>query len=60
MFYKKNIVDQSSEFQGGILNKELWREEVRVMNSNLDNGYAAILDCLTTISCSKTCRYEGM
>ena len=34
MFYKKNIVDQSSEFQGGILNKELWREEVRVMNSN--------------------------
>ena len=28
MFYKKNIVGQSSEFQSGILNKELWREEV--------------------------------
>ena len=50
-FYGKNVTEYDSNFELGILNKQLWREEIRVMTSSFtDKGRAAVIDRLTEIS----------
>ena len=52
--YRKNIKECDSNFQSGILNKQLWREEFRVMSSSFSyKGRAAILDLPAEISRSE-------
>ena len=36
-FYRKSIWEYDSNFQSGIFNKQLWREEIRVMTSRVSN-----------------------
>ena len=36
-FYKKSIKEYDSNFQASIFNKQLWREEVRVMTSSFSD-----------------------
>ena len=53
-FYRKSIKEYDSNFQSGILNKQLWSEEVRVMTSSFsDKGRAAVLDQPVEISHSE-------
>ena len=52
--YRKNIKECDSNFQSGILNKQLWTEEFRVMSTSFSyNVRAAILDLPTEISRSE-------
>ena len=53
-FYRQSIKEYDSNFQSGILNKQFWRKEVRVMTSSFsDKGRAAVLDRPAEISRSE-------
>ena len=50
-FYRKTIKEYNSNFQSGMLNKQLCREKVRVITSSFSNtGQAAVLDQPAEIS----------
>ena len=54
-FYRKNAKECDSNFQSGILNKQLWREEIEAMIEVMTcsfsyKGRAAVLDRLADIS----------
>ena len=54
-FYRKNAKECDSNFQSGILNKQLWREEIEAMIEVMTcsfsyKGRAAVLDPLADVS----------
>ena len=53
-FYRKSFKVYDSIFQSGILNKQLLREEVKVLTSSFsDKGWASVLDPRAEISRNK-------
>ena len=54
-FYRKNAKECDSNFQSGILNKQLWREEIEAMIEVMTcsfsyKGRVAVLDRLADVS----------